>query len=151
MNETDYNFKGRVMVQNNHSLPMQKFLKIRRSNKNKRVSFEEKLKKLYNQPERDWIDYKSSDKVEQTCEVVIDHFQILGVTYENLFERTRRAEVVMARFIIMHFNKDLGCFKLGKKFNLNHATVINGFKKIDRFMSYDKQFVNFIEELEDRI
>jgi len=121
------------------------------SNKNKRVSFQEKLNKLYDQPEREWLDYRSQDKIENICDLVVDYFKILGVTYENLFERTRKAEVVTARFIVMHFNRDIGCFQLGKKFKLNHATVINGFKKIDRYLSYDKKFKAFIEELEDRI
>jgi len=56
-----------------------------------------------------------------------------GISEDSLKSRDRKDEIVIARDILFkyHRNKKLSLSSIGKKFNRDHATVLNGIRRIE--------------------
>ena len=81
--------------------------------------------------------------------IVCDFF---FVNPDELFTVTRKREIVEARYFVWYFLKrdypNLSLPFLGKIYNRDHATVINGIKRIREWCETDKFFKSKVEEID---
>lgn len=90
--------------------------------------------------------------VNKIQEVVCGHFKI---PVELLQTKTRKREVVQARYLAMYFSKNLTKYSLsyignqiGKK---DHATVLYACKAVSDLMQTDRHFRMQVEELQNKL
>jgi chromosomal replication initiator protein len=93
-------------------------------------------------------------------EVGIDYIQKIvseyfGVTVEELKDKTRKKEIVIARQVAMYFAKEYTNHSLksiGFHFGgRDHSTVIHAVQSIDDIMQVDSRFSHSVEELRKKI
>ncbi|MFA6924584.1 MAG: chromosomal replication initiator protein DnaA [Bacteroidales bacterium] len=93
-------------------------------------------------------------------EINIDYIQKIVCEYFNvppemIGSKTRKREVVQARQIAMYFSKSftkLSLAMIGLHCgNKDHATVLHACRTVNNLMETDRQFKNYIEEIEKKI
>lgn len=74
---------------------------------------------------------------------------------EDYFRRkTRKYEIVFPRQIAMYLikkNTKLSLYSIGEKFGKNHATIINGLKRISGYIQVDKKVKKQVKDIQDTI
>lgn len=90
--------------------------------------------------------------IEYISKVVCDYF---NMTVEALQAKTRKREIVQARQIAMYFSKSLTKYSLasigaqiGSK---DHATVLHACKTVNNLKDTDKNFRQFVEDIEKKL
>ena len=90
--------------------------------------------------------------IEYISKVVCDYFDM---TVEALQAKTRKREIVQARQIAMYFSKSLTKYSLasigaqiGSK---DHATVLHACKTVNNLKDTDKNFRQFVEDIEKKL
>jgi chromosomal replication initiator protein len=95
-----------------------------------------------------------------TREISIDYIQKVICDYFNLpvelmVSKTRKREIVQARQLAMYFSKKLTKASLATIGlhcgNKDHATVLHACRTVSNLQETDKQFKNYIDELEKKI
>lgn len=90
--------------------------------------------------------------VDQIQQMVADYFHI-GV--EQLKDKTRKSEIVLARHIAMYFAKeytDYSLSNIGNSFGgRDHTTVLHGIRKVNEQLTVNQKFKKSFEELEERL
>jgi hypothetical protein len=94
--------------------------------------------------------------MKKPYKTVIKFDAVQGLIDEmDLTTKCRTNEYLIPRCILYNILYRKGCMslmKIGKLFNKDHATVINGLKKYDAFMlCKDFEFINYKEMIETRI
>lgn len=93
-------------------------------------------------------------------EVSLDYIQkcvcdVLNISPEEIKQKTKKHDIVIARQLIMYFAKEygnkqlsvIGSFLGGK----THSTVIYGYKTIRNLIQVDRKFKQIVEEIDKRI
>jgi chromosomal replication initiator protein len=84
--------------------------------------------------------------------IVCDYF---GLPLESIGSKTRKREIVQARQLAMYFSKKLTKASLATIGlhcgNKDHATVLHACRTVNNLMDTDKQFRNYVEELDKKI
>ena len=64
--------------------------------------------------------------------------------YSNIRVKCRKRELIDLRFIFFHIAKKSGytSITIGKYFKKDHSTILNGWKKFDRYINTDEEFTN---------
>ncbi|NOX48309.1 MAG: chromosomal replication initiator protein DnaA [Chlorobi bacterium] len=90
--------------------------------------------------------------IDYIQKVVCDYF---GLPLEAIHSKTRKREIVQARQLAMYFSKRMTKASLatigqhcGKK---DHATVLHACRTVNNLIDTDKQFRNYVEELDKKI
>ncbi len=90
--------------------------------------------------------------IDYIQKVVCDYF---GLPLEAIHSKTRKREIVQARQLAMFFSKKMTKASLatigqhcGKK---DHATVLHACRTVNNLIDTDKQFRNYVEELDKKI
>lgn len=90
--------------------------------------------------------------IEYISKVVCDYF---NMPVETLQAKTRKREIVQARQIAMYFSKSLTKYSLasigaqiGSK---DHATVLHACKTVNNLRDTDKNFRQFVEDIEKKL
>lgn len=90
--------------------------------------------------------------IEYISKVVCDYF---SMQVDTLQEKTRKREIVQARQIAMYFSKSLTKYSLasigaqiGSK---DHATVLHACKTVNNLKDTDKNFRQFVEDIEKKL
>jgi len=90
--------------------------------------------------------------IEYISKVVCDYF---SMTVDALQAKTRKREIVQARQIAMYFSKSLTKYSLasigaqiGSK---DHATVLHACKTVNNLKDTDKNFRQFVEDIEKKL
>jgi len=90
--------------------------------------------------------------IEYISKVVCDYF---SMPVESLQTHTRKREVVQARQITMFFSKSLTKYSLasiGAQIgNKDHATVLHACKTVNNLKETDKNFRQFVEDIEKKL
>ncbi len=90
--------------------------------------------------------------IEYISKVVCDYFHM---PVESLQTKTRKREIVQARQIAMYFSKSLTKFSLasiGAQIgNKDHATVLHACKTVTNLKETDKNFRQFVEDIEKKL
>lgn len=93
-------------------------------------------------------------------EISIDFIQKIVCDYFNLpleaiHSKTRKREIVQARQLAMYFSKKLTKSSLATIGlhcgNKDHATVLHACRTVNNLMETDKQFKNYVDELDKKI
>ncbi|MCF8298303.1 MAG: chromosomal replication initiator protein DnaA [Saprospiraceae bacterium] len=93
-------------------------------------------------------------------EISIDYIQKIVSDYFNLpleliISKTRKREIVQARQIAMYFSKKMTKSSLATIGlhcgNKDHATVLHACRTVNNLMETDKQFKNYVDELEKKM
>jgi chromosomal replication initiator protein len=90
--------------------------------------------------------------IDYIQKVVCDYFDL---PLEAIHSKTRKREIVQARQLAMYFSKKMTKASLatigqhcGKK---DHATVLHACRTVNNLIDTDKQFRNYVEELDKKI
>jgi chromosomal replication initiator protein len=90
--------------------------------------------------------------IDYIQKVVCDYFSL---PLEAIHSKTRKREIVQARQLAMYFSKKMTKSSLatigqhcGKK---DHATVLHACRTVNNLIETDKQFRNYVEELDKKI
>ncbi len=90
--------------------------------------------------------------IEYISKVVCDYFHM---PVESIQTKTRKREIVQARQITMYFSKTLTKFSLasiGAQIgNKDHATVLHACKTVNNLKDTDKNFRQFMEDIEKKL
>lgn len=90
--------------------------------------------------------------IEYISKVVCDYF---NMPVESLQAKTRKREIVQARQIAMFFSKSLTKYSLasiGAQIgNKDHATVLHACKTVTNLKDTDKNFRQFVEDIEKKL
>lgn len=90
--------------------------------------------------------------IEYISKVVCDYF---NMPVEAIQTKTRKREIVQARQITMYFSKNLTKYSLasiGSQIgNKDHATVLHACKTVSNLKETDKNFRQFMEEIEKKL
>jgi chromosomal replication initiator protein len=91
---------------------------------------------------------KGKRKVE--VDFIVDQVaRNLEVNLDDMYSRTRRQKVVMARDFAMHFIKKfcpyLSYSAIGKMFRRDHSTVLHSRDKMESYLFYDEYAVKYNE------
>lgn len=99
---------------------------------------------------------QSSDENKEVSidEVIKTVSEYFGVTVEELRDKTRKKEIVIARQIAMYFAKEYTSYSLksiGYQFGgRDHSTVIHAIQSVSDYMLEGKEIKRFIEEIEKK-
>jgi len=78
-----------------------------------------------------------------------------SVTIKLLKSKSKEGEIVKVRFMAWYFGRRyypiLSTTQLGLRFERNHASVINGYKRIGNWIKYDKYFCYEINQVNEII
>ena len=82
------------------------------------------------------------EKIERVKSVVcyvskISKNELLSKSRERYIVDNRRMAFALCRDVL-----ELGCTKIAKEFNFNHASIIHHYKKHQDFLSYDEYYKN---------
>ena len=68
----------------------------------------------------------------------------LGIPFEEIMGRSRKAEVVMARQVWWWFLRDLsfGYSEIGRMFGRDHSTVIHGVNRVSDLIRLNDEYLN---------
>jgi chromosomal replication initiator protein len=90
--------------------------------------------------------------IEYISKVVCDYF---NMPVESLQAKTRKREIVQARQITMYFSKNLTKYSLasiGAQIgNKDHATVLHACKTVNNLKDTDKNFRQYVEDIEKKL
>jgi chromosomal replication initiator protein len=90
--------------------------------------------------------------IDYIQKVVCDYF---GLPLEAIHSKTRKREIVQARQLAMFFSKKLTKASLATIGlhcgNKDHATVLHACRTVNNLIETDKQFRNYVEELDKKI
>lgn len=90
--------------------------------------------------------------IDYIQKVISDYFDI---PVEMMMSRTRKREIVQARQLAMYFSKQYTKSSLATIGmhcgNKDHATVLHACKTVSNLLDTDKQFNNYVSELEKKI
>ncbi|MBM3436381.1 MAG: chromosomal replication initiator protein DnaA, partial [Bacteroidetes bacterium] len=90
--------------------------------------------------------------IDYIQKIVCDYF---GLPLESIGSKTRKREIVQARQLAMYFSKKLTKASLATIGlhcgNKDHATVLHACRTVNNLMDTDKQFRNYVEELDKKI
>jgi chromosomal replication initiator protein len=95
-----------------------------------------------------------------TREISIDYIQkvvsdFFSLPIEAIHSKTRKREIVQARQLAMYFSKKLTKASLATIGlhcgNKDHATVLHACRTVNNLIETDKQFRNYVEELDKKI
>jgi chromosomal replication initiator protein len=90
--------------------------------------------------------------IDYIQKIVCDYF---GLPLESISSKTRKREIVQARQLAMYFSKKLtkaSLATIGQHCgNKDHATVLHACRTVNNLMDTDKQFRNYVEELDKKI
>ncbi|MEE4284916.1 MAG: chromosomal replication initiator protein DnaA [Mariniphaga sp.] len=90
--------------------------------------------------------------IEYISKVVCDYF---NMSVESLQTKTRKREIVQARQITMYFSKTLTKYSLasiGAQIgNKDHATVLHACKTVNNLKDTDKNFRQYVEDIEKKL
>ena len=90
--------------------------------------------------------------IEYISKVVCDYFKM---PVESIQTKTRKREIVQARQITMYFSKNLTKYSLasiGAQIgNKDHATVLHACKTVSNLKETDKNFRQFVEDIEKKL
>ncbi|MBN2173439.1 MAG: chromosomal replication initiator protein DnaA [Bacteroidales bacterium] len=90
--------------------------------------------------------------IDYIQKVVCDYF---GLPLEAIHSKTRKREIVQARQLAMYFSKKLTKASLATIGlhcgNKDHATVLHACRTVNNLIETDKQFRNYVEELDKKI
>ena len=90
--------------------------------------------------------------IDYIQKVVSDYF---GLPLEAIHSKTRKREIVQARQLAMYFSKKLTKSSLATIGlhcgNKDHATVLHACRTVNNLIETDKQFRNYVEELDKKI
>ena len=90
--------------------------------------------------------------IDYIQKVVCDYF---GLPLEAINSKTRKREIVQARQLAMFFSKKLtkaSSATIGLHCgNKDHATVLHACRTVNNLVETDKQFRNYVEELDKKI
>ncbi len=90
--------------------------------------------------------------IEYISKVVCDYF---NMPVESLQAKTRKREIVQARQITMYFSKTLTKYSLasiGAQIgNKDHATVLHACKTVNNLKDTDKNFRQYVEDIEKKL
>jgi chromosomal replication initiator protein len=90
--------------------------------------------------------------IDYIQKVVSDYF---GLPLEAIHSKTRKREIVQARQLAMYFSKKLTKASLATIGlhcgNKDHATVLHACRTVNNLIETDKQFRNYVEELDKKI
>jgi len=93
-------------------------------------------------------------------EISIDYIQKIvseyfGLTIEQMNSKTRKRNIVQARQLSMYFSKlhtKASLTSIGLQCgNKDHATVLHAFKTVQNLIETDKEFRNYVSDLEKKI
>jgi len=97
-------------------------------------------------------DIESDISIDYIQKLVAEHY---GLTVENLKDKTRKKEIVMARQVAMSLAKeytDMSLKSIGYQFGgRDHSTVIHAIQSVDNQMEVDKRFSHNVEELKKKL
>ncbi|MCD4790816.1 MAG: chromosomal replication initiator protein DnaA [Bacteroidales bacterium] len=90
--------------------------------------------------------------IDYIQKVVCDYF---GLQLETIHSKTRKREIVQARQLAMYFSKKMTKASLATIGlhcgNKDHATVLHACRTVNNLIETDKQFRNYVEELDKKI
>jgi chromosomal replication initiator protein len=90
--------------------------------------------------------------IDYIQKIVCDYF---GLPLESINSKTRKREIVQARQLAMYFSKKLTKASLATIGmhcgNKDHATVLHACRTVNNLIETDKQFRNYVEELDKKI
>lgn len=90
--------------------------------------------------------------IEYISKVVCDYF---NMPVDSIQTKTRKREIVQARQITMYFSKNLTKYSLatiGAQIgNKDHATVLHACKTVNNLKDTDKNFRQYVEEIEKKL
>ena len=90
--------------------------------------------------------------IDYIQKVVCDYF---GLPLEAINSKTRKREIVQARQLAMYFSKKMTKASLATIGlhcgNKDHATVLHACRTVNNLIDTDKQFRNYVEELDKKI
>ncbi|MDD4108339.1 MAG: chromosomal replication initiator protein DnaA [Prolixibacteraceae bacterium] len=90
--------------------------------------------------------------IEYISKVVCDYF---NMSVDSLQTKTRKREIVQARQITMYFSKSLTKYSLasiGAQIgNKDHATVLHACKTVNNLKDTDKNFRQYVEDIEKKL
>ncbi|MDD2380723.1 MAG: chromosomal replication initiator protein DnaA [Mariniphaga sp.] len=90
--------------------------------------------------------------IEYISKVVCDYF---NMSVESIQTKTRKREIVQARQITMYFSKNLTKYSLatiGSQIgNKDHATVLHACKTVNNLKDTDKNFRQYVEDIEKKL
>jgi chromosomal replication initiator protein len=90
--------------------------------------------------------------IDYIQKVVCDYF---GLPLEAIHSKTRKREIVQARQLAMYFSKKMTKASLARIGlhcgNKDHATVLHACRTVNNLIETDKQFRNYVEELDKKI
>jgi chromosomal replication initiator protein len=90
--------------------------------------------------------------IEYISKVVCDYF---NMPVESIQAKTRKREIVQARQITMYFSKNLTKYSLatiGAQIgNKDHATVLHACKTVNNLKDTDKNFRQYVEDIEKKL
>lgn len=90
--------------------------------------------------------------IDYIQKIVCDYF---GLPLEAISSKTRKREIVQARQLAMYFSKKLtkaSLATIGQHCgNKDHATVLHACRTVNNLMDTDKQFRNYVEDLDKKI
>ena len=90
--------------------------------------------------------------IDYIQKIVCDYF---GLPLEAINSKTRKREIVQARQLAMYFSKKLTKSSLATIGmhcgNKDHATVLHACRTVNNLIETDKQFRNYVEELDKKI
>lgn len=90
--------------------------------------------------------------IDYIQKVVCDYF---GLPLEAINSKTRKREIVQARQLAMYFSKKMTKASLATIGlhcgNKDHATVLHACRTVNNLIETDKQFRNYVEELDKKI
>ena len=90
--------------------------------------------------------------IDYIQKVVCDYF---GLPLEAIHSKTRKREIVQARQLAMYFSKKMTKASLATIGlhcgNKDHATVLHACRTVNNLIETDKQFRNYVDELDKKI
>jgi chromosomal replication initiator protein len=90
--------------------------------------------------------------IDYIQKIVSDYF---GLPLEAIHSKTRKREIVQARQLAMYFSKKLTKASLATIGlhcgNKDHATVLHACRTVNNLIETDKQFRNYVEEIDKKI
>lgn len=90
--------------------------------------------------------------IDYISKVVCDYFNL---SVDHLQTKTRKREIVQARQLAMYFSKNMtksSLASIGSQIgNKDHATVLHACKTVNNLIETDKNFRNFVDEIEKKL
>jgi chromosomal replication initiator protein len=90
--------------------------------------------------------------IDYIQKIVSDYF---GLPLEAIHSKTRKREIVQARQLAMYFSKKMTKASLATIGlhcgNKDHATVLHACRTVNNLIETDKQFRNYVEEIDKKI